>query len=327
MAVSYALRHRFGAVCHLVETNALASDGGLTWSTCAEGNVPVLRDRDGEWFDVRELDLIWWRRASYPQRDLPEGLDVDTREFVSLEGRYALVGMLVASFTGKWVNHPASVRSSENKLIQLWVAEREGLRVPRTVISQNPEVVRRFVTDLEGRVIVKAVRGLAGGQPLLTVPFDPSGVDDASIRISPAIYQERVAGTRHLRICCFGDRMIAAALDSPDLDWRRNLRNVPFVPWEIDEVVKHKLKAVLDLLGIRMAVMDAKVTPHGEMVWLEANPQGQFLFIEGLTGLDLTTAFCEFLLAEAADRRSERSGKGEAEGEAQPRLPTTATWV
>jgi hypothetical protein len=65
--------------------------------------------------------------------------------------------------------------------------------------------------------------------------------------------------------------------------------------------VRDRLTSVLDHLGISMAAMDAKIRPDGEMVWLEANPQGQFLFLEGLTGLDLTGRFCEFLI-EWADR-------------------------
>jgi hypothetical protein len=48
-----------------------------------------------------------------------------------------------------------------------------------------------------------------------------------------------------------------------------------------------------------MAIMDAKLYPAGGLVWLEANPQGQFPLLEGITGLDLTAPFCEFLLDEA----------------------------
>jgi hypothetical protein len=34
-------------------------------------------------------------------------------------------------------------------------------------------------------------------------------------------------------------------------------------------------------------------------MWLELNPQGQFLFVEGLTGVDLAGPFSEFLFREA----------------------------
>ena len=39
---------------------------------------------------------------------------------------------------------------------------------------------------------------------------------------------------------------------------------------------------------------------HGTPVWLEINPQGQFLFLEGMCGeLPLTRIFADFLLREA----------------------------
>ena len=46
-------------------------------------------------------------------------------------------------------------------------------------------------------------------------------------------------------------------------------------------------------------MVDLQLTDWGEYVWLEVNQQGQFLFLEGLTGLPLASAFCRFLTEEA----------------------------
>ena len=48
-----------------------------------------------------------------------------------------------------------------------------------------------------------------------------------------------------------------------------------------------------------MGIFDLKLDEGVEPVWLELNPQGQFLFLEGMTGLPLAQAFAEFLVAEA----------------------------
>ncbi len=50
-----------------------------------------------------------------------------------------------------------------------------------------------------------------------------------------------------------------------------------------------------------MGIVDLKLGEDGKPVWLEINPQGQFLFVEGLTGLDLTSAFTDFLYQEAKE--------------------------
>ena len=298
LAIQHRLSHSFGAECHIVETNDLASAGSLTWRAGSGSGRHVLRSRDGVLFDTEDLDLVWWRRASYPQVDLPEAIDEQTGRLISNEWKYALVGMLSASFDGVWVNNPGCARAAENKLIQLRAAERAGLRVPQTLISQDPIDVRGFCREYEGRVIVKAVRGLTQ-VPLLTAPIDVADLDDESIRLCPAIYQECIPGDRHLRLCCFGDEIIAVALESEALDWRPNLHGVPFYRFELEKRLQDQLREVLRSLGLLMGIMDAKLTPDGELVWLEVNPQGQFLFLEGLSGLDLTTPFCEFLMKQA----------------------------
>jgi hypothetical protein len=39
------------------------------------------------------------------------------------------------------------------------------------------------------------------------------------------------------------------------------------------------VRRVLDCLGLEMGNIDLKESPSGEIVWLEVNPQGQFLFL------------------------------------------------
>jgi hypothetical protein len=45
-----------------------------------------------------------------------------------------------------------------------------------------------------------------------------------------------------------------------------------------------------------MGIVDLKLTPKGEVVWLEVNPQGQFLFLQPLTKMSLDQYFADYLL-------------------------------
>jgi glutathione synthase/RimK-type ligase-like ATP-grasp enzyme len=301
LAIQRALRSRRGISCHVFETDDFVHAGRLTWSL---DRPPSLRDREGRSVDPRELNLIWWRRAGFPQREHPALGDERDRAFVDNEWKYALHGMLATEFTGVWVNDPERNRRAENKLVQLRAAEACGLRVPRTLVSQDPLAVRRFVAECgrEG-AIVKAVRG-GRRRFLWTMRVQEDALDDAGIELAPAIYQELVPGTQHLRICCFGDDVHCVSLESQELDWRGDLC-VPFQVASLDHVTRARVIAVRERLGLRMAIMDAKVTDDGEVVWLEANPQGQFLFAQGMTGVDLIEPFVSFLLGEVvvADSR------------------------
>ena len=54
----------------------------------------------------------------------------------------------------------------------------------------------------------------------------------------------------------------------------------------------------MDELGLVFGTVDLKLANSGEHVFLEVNPQGQFLYIEILTGLPISNALAEFLSSD-----------------------------
>ena len=298
LVIQAHLRRNRGALCEVVEVDSMADrPDGLSWST-EPGFGTSVPTRDGGRLDLAGCDAIWFRRWNHPQRAGRELTEEAHREVVDASCASTLMGALRNEFGGRWVSHPDATRRAENKLIQLRAAADAGFVVPRTLVSQDPAEIRRFCSALDGEVILKAVRGTPSSQ-LYTLPVTPEHLaDDDALRLCPTIFQEYVPGTRHLRVLCCGTTSYAVAIDSPDLDWRRNL-DVPIEPVSLDPVIQQALARVLELLDLRMGVVDLKLDPDGRPVWLELNPQGQFLFVQGLTGLDLTAGFADFLCEEA----------------------------
>ena len=137
------------------------------------------------------------------------------------------------------------------------------------------------------------------GIPLSTGVVDSAMLANArGLALSPAIYQECIPGRQHLRVCCFGADVHAVLLDSPTLDWRY-VRGIEAAPHEVDPALGGQLISVLERLGLRMGVFDLKLDDDGDPVWLEVNPQGQFLFLEGMCGIPLARIAAEFLRDEA----------------------------
>jgi hypothetical protein len=295
-AILRSLHERGGVKCHFVATDTLHGSGGLRWWQ-GSAHKHELLSYDGTWFDVGDLDLIWWRRVNQAQKYCGIALDDVEKSLIDNEWRSALSGLIYDGFRGVWINEPFRDGIAGNKLYQLNVAAAAGLRVPRTLISQDPSAIREFCNELGGSVILKKLVG-ASPRPLATVLVSSSDLtDDASIRLCPAIYQELVQGSRHLRVNCFGNRIHAIAIDSPWLDWRRDL-TVPFSFFQLDSQTETTLSGLLQRLGIRMGIMDLKFDQFGDLVWLELNTQGQFLFAEGLSKHDLINPFTDFLIDE-----------------------------
>jgi glutathione synthase/RimK-type ligase-like ATP-grasp enzyme len=296
LVIRKALEERFGVSCSFIVTNGISGGGGLTWST-DQRYGPSLLTHEGKAIDPRSIDLIWWRRTNYSQI-APQGLEnpVDL-DLINNDCRESLVGMLWTEFKGVWVNEPSATRFAENKLVQLQAAVRMGFRTPRTLVSQDPGAIRRFSGQLHNDVIVKAVKGTIKAPVLTTRLHAELLCNDEALRMSPAIYQELIPGNRHLRVQCFGEEVLAAAIDCDALDWRPFLDS-PAVPYRLPDQTEQRLRAILVALGLKMGVFDFKLDEQGEPVWLEVNPQSQFLFVQGMSGLNLEDAFCRFLCHE-----------------------------
>jgi glutathione synthase/RimK-type ligase-like ATP-grasp enzyme len=183
-------------------------------------------------------------------------------------------------------------------LVQLRAAVRAGLTVPRTLVSSDPQAIRRFRGELGAKGLVMKALTFDKRQPLLTLEVEDRHLDaDHAIRMCPTMFQELVPGDCHLRVLMAGNDCHAIAVTSQHLDWRPHL-DVDARPVDIDPCTQERLRSMLTALGLRMGIFDLKLVA-GQTVFLEVNPQGQFLFMDGLADVDTATAFASFLHSEA----------------------------
>lgn len=285
--------------CHIIQSDRLSGSAVLSWSNIENDNfISRLPARGGYTFDLSMVNVIWWRRAVFRQQIPSTITDPAHIDLIDTDCRVAVTGILLNEFRGRWIDHPVDTALAENKLVQLQTARHAGFRVPDTLVSQDPTLIRDFCERLDYKVIVKPVKGTRKAQ-LFTNMVTPANLAcEESIALCPAIYQEYIPGDRHVRVQCFGDDIYSVIIKSQNLDWRGNI-SVPLEVIELEEDVKRRLRKILTMLRLKMGVIDLKFTPDDELVWFEINPQGQFLFVEGLTGLDLTSAFSNFLYQEA----------------------------
>jgi glutathione synthase/RimK-type ligase-like ATP-grasp enzyme len=288
--------------CHIVESNNISGSTGLSWSSIEQSRC-TLPSASGDLLQVRDVDVIWWRRPHHPQTVSDKISDPVHVQVINNDCTAALTGLLLNEFAGIWINDPVMTIAAQNKLLQLRAAQKCGFRVPRTLVSQDPAEIRAFISTLGERIVIKAVRGTIQ-VPILTTMLRGKDIGeevDESLRVCPALYQEFIPGRQHIRVHCFGESVYAALIESDDLDWRANY-DVPMKQFELSSSLRDRLRAVLKMLNLRMGICDLKIANDGEPVWFEVNPQGQFLFVEGISGMKLSYYFAEFLASEAKSR-------------------------
>jgi len=70
-------------------------------------------------------------------------------------------------------------------------------------------------------------------------------------------------------------------------------------PYALPPAVAAGLRRYLDAFGLRYAAVDLRLDAEGRLSFLEANPAGQWLFLEDRTAQPITAAVAE-ALAEAS---------------------------
>ena len=296
LTVQDALRRIGHGDCLIIECDRIAQCDALSFGINYDMNDRVITS-GGQLVSIGDASVLWLRTVSGHQiLDRPVD-DEHARAIIENDARGGLLGYLSTHFRGRWISTPdATVRASD-KIVQLQAALRCGFRVPKTLISQSRDDVKDFFEFCSRQVILKTIVGAPGPMLETRKLRNPDEFDDDSFQAAPAIFQEYIPGSRHLRLVSFGDEAYAALIQTDDLDWRGNL-NVPVSTYEVDDDLRCRVRDVLETLGLEMGIIDLKLTPDDEPVWLEVNPQGQFLFLDALTDLRLTERFAAYLFAQ-----------------------------
>ncbi len=250
---------------------------------------------------------IWYRRpVTQPDKDILHPADrLFARQNCEAFRRSLLLFLGPKAF---WVNPPVASDLASQKIFQHEAALSCGLTLPDTLYSNDPDEIRRFISDEGGRAIFKILTGapwrdgrtrwVSYSAPLSEAQL----VDDDLLRQTPSIYQAIVPKAYELRVTVMGRQVFTAKLLSQEttegkLDWRRAYRELTMSPEEIPEDIREQCFRLMERLGIVFGCFDFIVTPEGDHVFLEVNEAGQFLFIEEYTGLPLLDAFCDFIIA------------------------------
>ncbi len=246
---------------------------------------------------------VWWRRPQ-PFEVQSDVAGSEDRGFAYGECHAAITG-LWSCLDAHWVNNPERDEVAGRKAYQLKVAAGLGLRIPKTLITNDPASAAAFI-DGEGAAgtIYKAFSATERSwrETRLLRPEERTHLD--AVRFAPVIFQEHIRADIDLRITMIGDAIFPAEILSGEtdylVDFRMTMHAAPIRAHVLPETVVTQLRTLMNALGLVYGAIDMRLTPTGEYVFLEVNPAGQWLFIEERTGQPITAALVDHLLK--ADR-------------------------
>jgi ATP-grasp ribosomal peptide maturase len=282
------------------------SERGVRVFRCDPGDFPAkvtLAARSGECWTgrldaggrslaIEDVVCAWWRRPSRIE-PVPLVAEPDWSVREARAGFYGLMSVL------PWLNHPDDIRRAEHKPLQLAVAAAVGLSVPPTLLTNDPDEVRAFAEE-HGALIYKPLcsGGLSDHRMIYASRVALDAVDDA-VRLTAHLFQPEIVKDHELRVTLVDGRPFVARIDAASdvgrRDWRADYPSLTYTPVELPPPVLGKLRAYAQRMRLRFLAADIIVTPAGDYVFLEANPNGQWAWIEDATGLPIAAAIADAL--------------------------------
>jgi glutathione synthase/RimK-type ligase-like ATP-grasp enzyme len=261
------------------------------------------------WSDIRSLDLselwsVWYRRPQKPSFEHIE--NQHERQFAQSEST-AFMNWLWEALDCIWVNKPSRNHVACSKIDQLHVAAEIGFKVPKTIITNDPSAARAFYDELNGRVINKVLNTglIEDGKEALTIythRVEQKHLEYLDmIKSIPCVFQERIEKKIELRITVVGNQVFPAEIhsqanDKTRDDWRRyDIPNTPHAAHNLPEAISILCLKLMRHYGLMFGAIDMVLTPDNKYVFLEINPNGQWLWIEQLTGLKISSAIADIL--------------------------------
>lgn len=254
----------------------------------------------------RELELAKVTGAYYRRPHPPEFPDRPAHIANYLQAEWsAILRSIWNALEGRWLNCPFAILRAEDKPRQLAIARAEGLRVPQTIVTNDQNNAKRFLG--QHSAVTKPLRhALIEDGGLGKVVFTSrvgQGHNLDGLEAAPVILQAEVPKNADVRVVVIDEQVFATAIESQaheetSVDWRRGVRpDLEHRKMALPDHVSSACVAVTRSLELRYSAIDLVEDLDGQFWFLEANPNGQWAWIEQRTGAKIAEAIVTGLVA------------------------------
>lgn len=255
---------------------------------------------------------VWNHRTCTPEP--PAVIDRADHEAIQISADRVLRGMAAHYEQRAFAANPTRSKwYFDNKPTQLDAAVEVGFDIPDTLISNNPDDIRRFIAT-QGPCIVKPLKYLhwvseTTDIETFTTPIDSlEGFDDDVIAACPMIYQRQIDKVSEYRVVVFGQEITCFEIlsqSSPESadDWRMcGYKDLSMRHVRLPERIDRLIRAFMAHCGFVYGSLDFAITADDRIVFFEINETGQFLWVEELVPeVPLLDMFSDFLIEARAD--------------------------
>jgi hypothetical protein len=260
----------------------------MSWQLDQEGGYFTLPE--GNRFDFHDIKSVFWR--SFGQISVPTLQDKEQQR-LACHDALSTARSLLQCCPARWINSWQAYQFHQEKPLQLYAAKKLGVKIPATLISNDPQQVRDLV-QRQTQAIFKPVYGGAHTQLVTSDHLEWERLQKV-LRISPVTIQSYIPGT-NIRSYVIGQSVYSAEIRTEVLDFRDD-RQAALIPLQVPPAIEAQCQAIAQRFFLHWTAIDWRLTPAGEYIFLEANPSPMFLHFENQTGFPLTQELLKLLMA------------------------------
>ncbi len=325
------LSHKKDLHVRAVQKHFLNSSDFLFINPASKSDLRYTYTSDGmqvfcnnELIPLSDIQAVWTRKySSAAFRDLYTEQDTDLEILQKKHKSMTQVAFLrelsahikFANPSCLFVNFFLDNLRNEYRLLQLTMAKDIGFTIPNTLVSENKKEILQFLNS-HASVTKRLYQGGVSfgkiGHSFGTLAITASDIKnpDQKYYDSPVFLQENVSKEYELRVTVIGKKIFACKFDNQrdnlaeksKLDWRFGIRSIPHTTYKLPEQIKEMCFTLLKKMGLQYGAIDMIKTKDGRYVFLEINANGQFLWIEEATGMEMSKAMAELLMNPKKNR-------------------------
>jgi ATP-GRASP peptide maturase of grasp-with-spasm system len=248
-------------------------------------NEFYLNDIKGYWFRRGYFEVRMSRSSSYYDKNeeffIPSYNHSITEKNVMLQYLHHLLS------EKKTIN--SFLYSNVNKLTVLHEAQKQGLIVPKQLLTNSKEDLIEFYNSCRGKVISKVCSPSGGFETLnynvaaYSELVDNEFLNTLTQNFFTSFFQEAIDKEFEVRSFFLNDKFYSMAIFSQEsektkIDFRNYNEEFPnrCVPFNLPNEVEEKLQKLFNILNLNSGSADLIYSKDGIYYFLEINPVGQF---------------------------------------------------
>ena len=277
--------------CIFLDTQKYPLDLLINWEATEhnKGSITV----DNKKINFSDIQGVYWRNFADVKHEVIE--DGENTEFLSRmverERRSALHSMFY-SLDLNWVNSMNAFDLHRKKAFLTNQFQKNGIRVPKTLITNDKDGFIQFYEENDKKIIYKPVLGGSYTQMVTEEHLTEDYLE--RLKIAPVQFQEFVDGV-DVRVYAYKENLYATRIDSKTIDFRED-SNAKLTPIELPENIKNDCFKMMKIAGLKYSGIDIRLNSKGEYVFIEANPAPMFIYAERKTGFPLTKELIDLLI-------------------------------